>query len=673
MTMKMWNKKFLAAAVALSAMTGQVYAAETAYTGGEADELMPTYSLGEVVVTATRTKKKDIDVPAATTVITAEDIKQSGASNAADVLSKVDGFVYKSFGPNGAAMGSMTNEVNVRGLKSGALILMNGNPIAWRGKYNLDQIPASEIERIEVVKGGVSVLYGSEAMSGVVNIITKKKHSNEVHAGFGNYGQRSYGISVGDERFGFYYNYDKFGRRDGVSYTEYAQAMLRGQTRTDIYDILKQNVGVNYHVNPRLDFQIGYYETEGKYKRTITAVDNTHAPTRMQRIPVGAPYNQRKYETKQYITQLNYRDTDWKGSLFFNTGTLEFMGPSYFNNRTGKKTPDGRYHSREKNTTYGIDLQRTWQVNPKATAILGFDLVHEVYAELATPVSADHARYTRNNWGVFGQWEQRFDKKNTGIFGLRETWTTGAARSQNYSNLSASGQWLHKLNAENSLYLNISQSFVMPTFSQMYPDNDRQTPAANLRPQKGVTYEIGWKQKHDGHSWKAALFHMRVADNITAKVTRRSGRAEYQYANEDFRNIGLELSNEIQGTHGFSYNWGVTWQNPQTKSSKKMLGWERTFGRIQLTGGVTYKKDKWTSSLSASYLADRVQSPSDAPAYRSKPYLLTTWNTTYAPDENSELSLRIDNVLNRNDTTMHSGSDYYVAPINYLLSYNYRF
>ena len=671
--MKMWNKKFLAAAVALSAMTGQVYAAETAYTGGEADELMPTYSLGEVVVTATRTKKKDIDVPAATTVITAEDIKQSGASNAADVLSKVDGFVYKSFGPNGAAMGSMTNEVNVRGLKSGALILMNGNPIAWRGKYNLDQIPASEIERIEVVKGGASVLYGSEAMSGVVNIITKKKHSNEVHAGFGNYGQRSYGISVGDERFGFYYNYDKFGRRDGVSYTEYAQAMLRGQTRTDIYDILKQNVGVNYHVNPRLDFQIGYYETEGKYKRTITAVDNTHAPTRMQRIPVGAPYNQRKYETKQYITQLNYRDTDWKGSLFFNTGTLEFMGPSYFNNRTGKKTPDGRYHSREKNTTYGIDLQRTWQVNPKATAILGFDLVHEVYAELATPVSADHARYTRNNWGVFGQWEQRFDKKNTGIFGLRETWTTGAARSQNYSNLSASGQWLHKLNAENSLYLNISQSFVMPTFSQMYPDNDRQTPAANLRPQKGVTYEIGWKQQHGGHSWKAALFHMRVADNITAKVTRRSGRAEYQYTNEDFRNIGLELSNEIQGTHGFSYNWGLTWQNPQTKSSKKMLGWERTFGRIQLTGGVTYKKDKWTSSLSASYLADRVQSPSDAPAYRSKPYLLTTWNTTYAPDENSELSLRIDNVLNRNDTTMHSGSDYYVAPINYLLSYNYRF
>ena len=79
------------------------------------------------------------------------------------------------------------------------------------------------------------------------------------------------------------------------------------------------------------------------------------------------------------------------------------------------------------------------------------------------------------------------------------------------------------------------------------------------------------------------------------------------------------------------------------------------------------------SSQAASYLANRVQSPSDEPSYRSKPYLLTTWNTTYAPDENSEISLRINNVLDRHDSTMHSGSAYYVAPINYLLRYSYKF
>ena len=71
---------------------------------------------------------------------------------------------YKSFGPLGASMGTMINEANIRGVDNGTLVMVNGNPISWRGKYNLDAIPADSIERIEIVKGGGSVLYGSEAM-----------------------------------------------------------------------------------------------------------------------------------------------------------------------------------------------------------------------------------------------------------------------------------------------------------------------------------------------------------------------------------------------------------------------------------------------------------------------------------------------------------------------------
>ena len=270
-------------------------------------------------MTATRTKKRDLDVPAATTIITAQEIKDSGAANASDVLAKVDGFAYKSFGPNGAAMGSMTNEVNLRGIKGGALVLMNGNPIAWRGKYNLDQIPASSIERIEIVKGSGSVLYGSEAVSGVVNIITKKKGTNEVHVGLGNYGQRSYGVSVGDEKFGFYYNYDKWGNRDGLNYASASTARFRGETRLDVSNIIRQNIGLSYQVNPRLNFLFGYYETEGKYTSEVSQARGGTSGLR-----VGDVIQARKYETKQYITQLNYQDANWKGSLFYNTGNLAY-------------------------------------------------------------------------------------------------------------------------------------------------------------------------------------------------------------------------------------------------------------------------------------------------------------------------------------------------------------
>ena len=658
--MRRWNKKILTTAVLLSALTGQVYAEEPAAATDD-------HTLGETIVTATRTTKRDVDVPAATTTITAEEIARSGAATASDVLAKADGFTYTSFGPNGAAMASMTNELNIRGLKGGALVLMNGNPIAWRGKYNLDQIPASTIERVEIVKGSGSVLYGSDAVSGVVNIITKKTMPNEVHVGIGNYGQRSYGVSVGDEKFGFYYNYDKWGRQSGVTNTDYAVTHFHGSTQTDISDVIKRNTGLTYRINPRMDFQLGYYETEGTYARTFTAVDPAH---NTHHIHVGDPMNRRTYETKQYITQLNYHDRAWKANLFFNTGTLDYAGVTHFPESFSNATPNKPYHTREKNTSYGVDVQRTWKVHPRATAVVGMDLGHEIYAKLPTPASTEDNRYARNNWGLFGQWEQRFDAKNTGIFGLRETWTTGAARDQNYSNLSASAQWLYKLDAKSSAYLNVTQSFVMPTFSQMYADNGRQNAAPDLRPQKGINYEVGWKKKQGGHHWKAAIFHMRVRDNISARVLP-SGR--YQYTNEEFRNIGLEFSDDIHGTHDLSYRWGVTLQNPQVNNSRKHLGWERSLGRIQIMGGITYQHGKWTSDLSASCLAERVQLPSARPAYETKPYLLTTWNTVYAPDENSEICLRVDNVLDRHDSTSHAGSEYYTAPINYLLSYSYKF
>lgn len=95
----------------------------------------------------------------------------------------------------------MTNEASLRGNKSGTLILVNGNPVSWRGKYDLSDIPADTIERIEIVKGGGSVLYGSSALAGVINIITKTAASNQVSVGFGNYGQQKYHLNVGDDKY----------------------------------------------------------------------------------------------------------------------------------------------------------------------------------------------------------------------------------------------------------------------------------------------------------------------------------------------------------------------------------------------------------------------------------------------------------------------------------------
>ena len=176
-----------------------------------ASESLNEYSLDTMVVTATRTEKRDVDVPASTEIITYEDIVDSGSVNAMEAVSKMLGVDYNTYLPGGSAQTSMTNEINVRGFSYGTLILVNGNPINLNNTYVIDAIPAEAIERIEVVKGGGSVLYGSEAQSGVINIITKKKVSNKVRVGFGNYKQQQYNVAVGNDKLKINYDLKNMG------------------------------------------------------------------------------------------------------------------------------------------------------------------------------------------------------------------------------------------------------------------------------------------------------------------------------------------------------------------------------------------------------------------------------------------------------------------------------
>ena len=85
------------------------------------------------------------------------------------------------------------------------------------------------------------------------------------------------------------------------------------------------------------------------------------------------------------------------------------------------------------------------------------------------------------------------------------------------------------MDSENSLYASIAQSCIMPTFAQMYGATTTAIPNPDLKPQKGVNYEIGWKEKHGVHTWKAALFHTDIRDNISANW--RPTKSSYEYTN----------------------------------------------------------------------------------------------------------------------------------------------
>ena len=624
-----------------------------------------SFTLDQMIVTATRYEKKDVDVPASTVILTAEDLKNTGATNLQVALSKVPGLAYKNFGPGGAAMGTMGTEINIRGVSNGTLVLVNGTPINLRGKYYLDSIPVENIERVEIVKGGGSVLYGSEAMGGVVNIILKKEASNSVTVGYGNLGQQKYNVNVGDDKLRVGYNLEKWGEVNGISDGNVSLKNLAANTVTNTDDTQKNNISLGYSINDHLDFSYNYYETEARYDRFLTDILSTTTTAQP-----GDQYNSRKYTTRQHLTQLNYNADNFKANMYFNKNDIESYGPTYFDSKTGTRSYS-IYNTKEENRAYGIDLQKNWKINDRTNTILGATYQDEYYDKSVYATGDD---YERNNWAVYGQWDQALSDKNSMILSARETWTTGAKGDQNYSNFSAAGQFIHKLGEEDNLYASVGQSFIMPTFAQMYGASDTAIANPELKPQTGVNYEMGWKKMSGDHNWKTALYHIDITDNITAKWD--SKKTEYQYINEDFKNTGIEVTCDIEGENGWSYNWGVNYGDPKSKSTGLKAVkpyWDRNFGRLQLTGGVNYNKDKWTSSLTGSYLAERVGTPSSSHSEEIKPYFLTTLSTTYHADKKQDITLTMDNVLDRNDNLSHAGGYYYSTPFNFLLSYTYKF
>ena len=132
--------------------------------------------LEEVVVTATRDREEIRRIPANVSVITAREIEQSGATTMVEVLEKLESVQFRDYSGNGSQA-----YIDMRGIGGDnpfgkTLVMLDGRRLNNTDMRSINwlQIPLNNIERIEVVRGANSVLYGDAAIGGVINIITKK-------------------------------------------------------------------------------------------------------------------------------------------------------------------------------------------------------------------------------------------------------------------------------------------------------------------------------------------------------------------------------------------------------------------------------------------------------------------------------------------------------------------
>lgn len=647
------------------------------------------YELDPVVVTAQRVESHDLETPASVEVIKREDIEQSGAGSAFEALRNTLGVFASTQMPNGVSMGSMTSKINIRGVDKGTLVLVDGVPMNQDGKYNLEDIGADAIDHIEVVRGGGSVLYGSEATGGVINIITRAHTQNSVKVSAGNYDKQRYSLNVGADKFNASAYYEHRGEISHMTTTTKVTSM--GKTSDRWYDYNKgEDKGIfwNYAINDHWKFSHNYVNT----KNTASLMDSGYTKS---------PYQEKKYEDDNNTFLLNFDDQNGF-TAFASYGTQERNYDQLtYDKKTGNVKENIQYSWRKGHNT-NLNLQQVFKTGGDDTFLIGASYKREdmdvksagtkkMGNKPAQP--AKFGSYNRDVYSIYASYDWHMTPKDQMIFNARETFVRRANGSStevasgkttdsiqaNQNKFTPEIQYLRTINDKSSFYAKAGKSFRLPELSKIF-GGAAMLPNVDLKAEHGTHYEMGYKLNQGKTSWRVALYHYNIKDAIQSIKGVSPLTGNMQYTNSDSRNTGIEISADIHHNDDWDTSWGISYSNPTERSVDENFNvgdWIHTNNRLQFTSAIRYHKDKWNGALTANYLGYRYNSADDGKTH-VKPALYTDLDISYMPGAQHKVFLHVNNLFGREDyTTVTAPSDATFAYIsqgrNYMLGYEYKF
>ncbi|MEM8685059.1 MAG: TonB-dependent receptor, partial [Pseudomonadota bacterium] len=220
-----------------------------------------------IIVYGVRLEQALTEVGSSVTVITAEEIEAMGVEYVLDAVATAPGVTINQ---NGTFGGSAS--VRIRGASSEqTLVIIDGvvvnDPTSPGGGYNFARLDPANVERIEILKGPQSTLWGTDAIGGVVNIITRQpveSFEGSAFAQFGSFSSLRGGVSVGGANAGFDYRLAYSGHTtDGISKADEAN----GNDEDDDYDstTLSGSLGYNFAVDARLQAQVLWTDADSEF------------------------------------------------------------------------------------------------------------------------------------------------------------------------------------------------------------------------------------------------------------------------------------------------------------------------------------------------------------------------------------------------------------------------
>lgn len=600
--MSLMSKKMVNGAVALGCL---LFAAPVM-----AHEALNEYVLDPMMVTAARYEKRDVDIPAATEIYDQQKIEKLGANNVMEVVKNIPGFTLTA-SPTG------NTYIGFRGIaKDNVAILVNGIPLNQDGNYDLESISADIIDRIEVVKGGATVLYGSNASAGVINIITNKKAAkNKVLIGFGDKNKFKGAVNVATDKLQLSYSRQQSKDRGFVYKNSGASNYYTGDK------LEKDSLNLQYAISDNLSLQYMYSKKVSDCSKSVNGV---YQPGFHSDIKYN--FGQLRYVNDDLQATVFFRNRDWK----FNTST------------------------HQKGHNYGADLQDKFKLGNTMLT------VGANYENENTKNSNNIEAAKRDSAAVFFMTETEVSDKTKIFLGAREAYV-----EESGSKFCPQFQVMHSLGTDDNIYLNVNRSMRAPHVNEQW-GTATQLMNPDLKAENGWNYEFGWKKKLAADElFKVNLYHMDINDRIYSQRNYNgSGKSMFLNANK-YRNTGVEVSYEKAASEKFSYNVGVSYGNPEQKLAKG--DWQRVDFKLGLHAGLGYNLGKTNANIYANYMAERINGV--------KPMLDLTLNVKQQITKNDALRFAVYNLLDRDDirTGSSSGTGAMLEERNWMLSYEHSF
>lgn len=611
-----------------------------------------TASLEEVVVTATRIEEPKKDVPASVQIITQEDIKNSTAKNAGDLISEASiGHVHKY-------PGALTSSIALRGLrtdlfndlKSRVLVLINGHKA---GTVNLAKIPVEDIERIEIVKGPASVLYGSSAMGGVINIITKEGKEG-IHGSIGGeigsweYWKTQAELNGKKGPFDFYLTASRSASGD-YGAKDYGKIQNTG------YDDETVSARLGYRFFDKHHISLGFQHWKGW---EIGSPGARHDPDPDDYSDKGRDGFDIGYKTETFnVRYYLIKDRDeWH------------EGPT-----AGKwETPYSIYL--KKTDTQGANLQKTFSIGNHRIIIGGqWDRIEVDTWRSVGPPYSPNSRY--DTYGAFTEGRlSLLNKKLLLSAGLRYDYfeneifetpgiPTVRPRKEEIDHATARGGLAYKITDNLRLKGNIGTAFRAPAPDELATDyiswGKRYLGNPDLKPEKSTSYDAGFEYSKDLLKGGLTFFHTDFKDKILSYY-------DSTLKAQTFKNVDGATLQGVEGSLsydvGLAIGLGVSIEpfaniTHHTRYSSKDDLEISKYGKTLLytpkwTGafGIKAGQDKWDARLIANYNGDeKVQdwSTYPYPVVEKADFTVINLKGSYRPIKNLEITASIENLFDR--------------------------